>query len=344
MKVPTLTLSIAVLTASFVTMATGQSNSSTTKNNPYSPSPSGKVAAVLPASTPITLPVPTAPQAVPQQLAFVIKDNRSGDIRSGSRDDLPRSIELKAVGPETATRPATNRYRIGVGDVVFINLKNSPQGSGYYTVRENGEIDYPLAGPNVSIRNKTTDEAAAMLRAAIKLFSDPQVEVKVQYYLSRSFSVEGLANNPGQKVLRREAMPIFAIRAESEVQREATTARITRAATAAVESYELSDASTDNILVLAGDRIEFIEEHKAKEIPEVPQITLAGVKKTFVAGTRLSQAIANALGQKAEPKLAVVRRASDKGITISEYDIKAIKKGKVLDPVLLAGDMIEIKN
>lgn len=342
MKVPTLTFSIAVLTASLAAIAAGQSNSPTTRNNPYSPSPSGKVApAVVPASAPRSMPASTPSQAIPQQLAFVTRDNRSGSISAGSRDDLPPIVEPKPIAPESAIRPATNRYRIGVGDVVFINLKNSPQGSGYYTVRENGEIDYPLAGPNVSIANKKTDEAAAMLRSAIKLFADPQVEVKVQYYLSRSFSVEGLVINPGEKVLRREAMPIFAIRAESEVKREATTARITRATTSTVESYELSNAATDNVVVLAGDRIEFVEERKA---PEVQQITLAGTKKPFVAGTKLSQAISDALGQNAEPKQAVVRRFSDMGVAISEYDINAIKKSKVLDPILLAGDIIEIKN
>ena len=93
--------------------------------------------------------------------------------------------------------------------------------------------------------------------------------------------------------------------------------------------------------VLAGDRIEFVEERRA---PEVPRITVAGIKIPLVAGTKLSQAITEVLGQKSEPKHAVVRRSGDKGVSSLEYDIRAIKKGKVLDPVLLAGDVIEIKN
>lgn len=336
MKVPKLPLSIAFMTASFASMAAGQSDSVMTRNNPYSPSPSGKVATVAPAPSPKAQPAPTPTKDVPQQVAFVTNDSRSGP-----REEQPRVGETKSVVSETAVRPTTNLYRIGVGDVVFINLKNSPQGSGYYTVRENGEIDYPLAGPIVLIGNKTTEEAAAMLRSAIRLFANPQVEVKVQYYLSRSFTVEGLANNPGEKVLRREAMPIFAIRAESEVGREATTVHILRNKTGAVESYALSDASTDNVLVLAGDRVEFVEEKKA----QVAQYTFAGTKKPLVAGTKLSQAVVEALGQKAEAKQAVLRRSSNKGaVVISEYDIKAIKKGKALDPVLLPGDVIEIKN
>ncbi|MBP7474346.1 MAG: polysaccharide biosynthesis/export family protein [Pyrinomonadaceae bacterium] len=336
MKVPHLFSSIAVLVASFASMVICQPNSSVIKNNPYSPSPSGKATIGTPSLTQNSQAPPTPTMKMPQQVAFVTKDSRTTP-----REDQPQVVEINSLITDASARPATSLYRIGVGDVVLINLKNSPQGTGYYTVRENGEIDYPLAGPIVTIGNKTTDEAAAMLRSAIKLFANPQVEVKVQYYLSRSFTVVGLADNPGEKVLRREAMPIFAIRAESEVHREATTARITRAATAAVESYVLSDPATDNVLILAGDRIEFVEERKA---PEVPQITFAGIKKPLVAGMKLSQVIIEALGQNPVPKQVVLRRSNEKGTTISAYDIKAIKKGKILDPVLLVGDVIEIKN
>lgn len=336
MKVPHHLLSIAVIVVSLASIATGQPSNSMTKNNPYSPSPSGKAAIANPASTLNVQPAPTPTRIVPQQVAFAVKDSRAV-----SREEQSRMVERGSDVTGLPRRPAMSLYRIGVGDVVLINLKNSPQGSGYYTVRETGLIDYPLAGPAVSIGKLTPDEAAAKLRSAIKLFEDPQVEVKVQYYLSRSFTVEGLANNTGEKVLRREAMPLFAIRAESEVRREATIARVTRAANSAVESYVLSDAATDNVLILAGDRVEFVEEEKS----DVDQYTLAGAKKLLVAGTKLSQAVAEVLGQIAAPKLAFLRRRTDKGaVTISEYDIRAIRKGIARDPVLLPGDVIEIKN
>lgn len=272
-----------------------------------------------------------------QQVAFVIKDSRAA-----VREEVPAFAAPKVLPAEpAATKPASSIYRIGIGDVVFVNLKNSAQGSGYYTVREDGAIDYPLAGPVVQIANRTTGEVAAMLRSSIKLFANPQVEVKVHHYLSRSFTVEGLANNPGEKILRREAMPVFAIRAESEVQREANKVRIARAKSDAFEEYALSDAATDNVLIMAGDRIEFIEERKT----EIAQYTILGVKKSLIAGTKLSQAVAEALGAEAQPKYAVIRRTNDKGVTtIFEYEIKTIKKGKVIDPVLSPRDVIEIKN
>ncbi len=336
MKVPNLPLSIVALMVSLAAFGFGQSNGALTRNNPYSPSPAGKIAAASPTSSPRYQPSHPPTSIAPQQIAFVTKDSRNATLEGQSpvvRTDTDSNRDL--------ARPVTHIYRIGVGDVVSINLKNSPQGSGFYTVRENGEIDYPLAGPHVLIGDKTADEAAVMLRSAIKLFPDPRVEVKVQYYRSRMFSVDGLANNPGEKVLRREAMPMFAIRAESEVPREATTVRITRATNSAVESYALSDATTDNVLVFAGDRVVFAQETK----PEVAQYTIAGLKRSLATGTRLSHAVAEVLGQKAEPKQAVLLRTDDKGsVIISEYDMGSIKKGKVLDPALRSGDVIEIKN
>lgn len=238
-------------------------------------------------------------------------------------------------------RAPTDVYRIGIGDVLLINLKNSAHGSGFYTVRENGQIDYPLAGQPVTTANRTTDEVAAVLRSSIRLYTNPQVEVKVQYYLSRSFSVEGLVDNPGEKVLRRDAMPIFAIRAESEVRRQANRVKITRAMSGSTEEYSLADAGTDNILVAAGDRVEFFEVRRVETL----HYTFSGVKKPLVAGTRLSEALAAALGAASQPRYAVIRRVGENGVTtISEYDIKSIKKGRVIDPLLNSGDVIDVKN
>ncbi len=342
MKVPKLFLTISVTTLALATNAVGQSNSALTKNNPYSPSPSGKVTAAVATAAPKPQVTATPTRVAPQQIAFVTRDNRSA-----VREDVPvpaettRIIEAKTDNTVSSNRPATEIYRIGVGDVLFINLKNSPHGSGYYTVREDGMIDYPLAGPSVMILSKTTDETAAMLRSAIKLYANPQFEVRVQHYLSGSFIVEGIADNPGEKVLRREAMPIFAIRAESEVRREATTVRITRSATITVETYSLTDAATDNLLVLKGDKVEFVAEKKTP----AAYYTFGGVKKALVVGTRLSQAVSDILGAKAEPRRAVLRRRNESGTSsIVEHDIKAIKKGKAIDPILASGDVIEIRN
>ena len=342
MKVPTCFL-IAIALA-FVTNASSQSSSALTKNNPYSPSPSGKVATSVAAATPMPKPLTAATptRVAPQQIAFAIKDNRTASREDDSvRAGKPRTIETNSPSIASSNRSATDIYRIGIGDVLFINLTNSPHGSGYYTVREDGMIDYPLAGPKVLIAGRTSDEAVAMLRSAIKLYANPQVEVKIQYYLSRSFFVDGLADNPGGKILRRDAMPLFAIRAESEVKREATTAKITRAASNMVETYLLTDVATDNVLVLDGDKVEFLADKK----DAAAFYTFAGVKKPLATGAKLSQAITDNLGVKAEPRRVVLRRTNERGASnIVEHDIKAIRSGKAIDPVLASGDVIEIKN
>lgn len=338
MKVPTFCSSIAILTIAASAAAFGQ-GTVLSKNNPYSPSPSGKVASA--SATSAVKSAPTPVRSEPQQVAFVINESRP-PMRDEVTPVVQSGIEAVTLESPKPSSLSANIYRVGVGDVLQINLKNSAQGSGYYTVRENGVIDYPLAGSPVAIANKTTDEIAAILRSSIKLFADPQVAVKVQYYLSRSFKVLGLAENPGEKAMRREAMPVFAVRAESEVRREANKVKITRAMTGASEEYSLSDTATENILILAGDTVEFIEEKRTEVLP---QYTFSGTKKTLVAGTKLLQAVTDALGAKAEPKYAIIRRLNDRGVTtIAEYEVKSIKKGKVAEPVLSPGDVVDVKN
>ena len=56
-------------------------------------------------------------------------------------------------------------YKIDVGDIIFVNLKNSPNSSGYYTVKVNGMIDFPLAGEKLVVAGRTADQVAQMLAA-----------------------------------------------------------------------------------------------------------------------------------------------------------------------------------
>src|SRR6476620_9996357 len=54
----------------------------------------------------------------------------------------PRAPSAADLSRSTAYSP-TQIYRIGVGDVLYINIVNSSNGKGFYTVRNDGTIDYP---------------------------------------------------------------------------------------------------------------------------------------------------------------------------------------------------------
>ena len=66
----------------------------------------------------------------------------------------------------------TEVYKVGVGDILFINLQNSPKDSTYYTILNDGSIDYPLAGQMVTVAGLTTDEIEETLKGKIKLYEN----------------------------------------------------------------------------------------------------------------------------------------------------------------------------
>src|SRR5262249_7811991 len=113
--------------------------------------------------------------------------------------------------PPTATAvvPVANSltqvYRVGIGDVLDVQIADMPTGkSTLFTVLEGGKLDYPLAGEALNVRGLTTDQIAAQLTSHIKVLDTPRVLVKVRDFASHSVTITGLVANPGAKFLRRE--------------------------------------------------------------------------------------------------------------------------------------------
>lgn len=226
-----------------VTGSLGQTNTAS-KNNPYSPSPTAEVR-----SDPKT-------QAQPMQIAFAMTPSQKydGDQDAVINDRRPES-RRRALDP-------TSVYLIGIGDVLFITLKNVPGGSGYFTVRADGSIDYPLAGDDVIVAGEMPAKVIKHLESRITLFPNPRVELNVSHYASHEVIVTGNVESPGIKILRREAVPLFVIKAEAGVGSKTTTVKITRAQTSSFEIFALSDPSSDDVLIFPGDEVSFSSDLK----------------------------------------------------------------------------------
>jgi protein involved in polysaccharide export with SLBB domain len=298
-------------------------------NLPYSPSPSGKIGDEKQAASP------------PAQAAVAV------------RQSTPAAAEEhdSTVAASSVRQPIklTELYKIGAGDVLYVNLKNAPSGSGYYTVHSNGTIDYPLAGDNVVVADQTCDRIAQILSSRITLFPDPKIEVKVRQYASHKVLVTGLVENPGYKNLQREAVPLFVIRAEAGVTSKADKVLITRQPGSKIETYDLRVAAADNVLIYPGNEIEFaaysVDPRNSVGSYFIAGAINSGGKKEFSIGLTLYQAIVASGGVKGNPKKVTIRRKNGKGmLTAFEYNLRWIKKGKAIDPVLLSGDMIEISH
>ena len=239
---------VLMITAFSLTTAIGQTGDRS-KNNPYSPSPASRTE--------------MKDRSVPQiaQIARVAK-------QAVTRDDnmrpfvAPSELKNDRKYTEKSRLSLTEIYKIGVGDVLRISLTNVPGGLNRYVVREDGTIDYPLAGGDIVVEGRTVNEVVASLRSRITLFQEPSVEVKLHSYGSHEVAVTGLVNNPGIKNLQREAMPLFAIRAEAVVDTKATTVSIARGPSGTVETHELRDPATENIVIYPGDKLDFFATTK----------------------------------------------------------------------------------
>lgn len=308
------------------------------RNNPYSPSPGrqqnregSKV------------------KNTADEVSFVMQSSsrpqRSDDfIRTVAVKDSSQPVAPapKSVADERALAPSET-YKVGPGDVLLITLKNAPQGSGYYTVQANGTIEYPLARGVISVADRSTESIKQILKSAITLFKDPEVDVRVRQFGSHRITVSGLVDNPGEKFLQREAMPLFTIQAEAGVQSRASHVRLTRDGQSQV--LALKDAKTGEMLVVPGMQIEFLSSADTGGSYFIGGEVVGSGQRNLTSGLTLYQAVVSAGGTKGDPKKALIRRKNEKGMLVThEHDLRSIKAGRSMDPYLAAGDIIEIKN
>ena len=271
-------------------------------------------------------------------------ENESENLSAAQKTlDVAKRASLANLAP-------TEIYRVGVSDVLFISLQNAPaKSSTYFTVLNDGSIDYPLGGGMISVNGLTVEEIEDLLRSKISLYENPQVAVKVREYASHPITVLGLVEKSGEKFIQREAVPLFIIKAEAIVHSSATEAFIRRA-DSQTESIDITDAKADEILIFPGDIIEFKNGASNRKADSATQFyyiggnIVSGGQKDLLDGLTLTQAILASGGlKKSSAKSVIIRRKNENGLlSPTVYNLKEIKNGKLPDPVLQAGDTVEI--
>jgi protein involved in polysaccharide export with SLBB domain len=314
-----------------------QTASAQNRNNPYSPSPDKATSAPGPVSHPTG-----QDNTVSFRLTSDTKDSKAFVEPTSVAETAYKAPRLAVSKPASPSEI----YKIGIGDVLFVNLKNAPNGSGYFTVRADGTIDYPLAGEKVIVAEQTAAVAAEIIAGGIRVFASPQVEVKVREYASHKVNVTGSVENAGEKSLQREAMPLFAIRAEALPNAKTSKVRIKRAGSTNDEVLNLRDVKSDETLIFPGDHVHFFTDTAgAVGSYFISGEIASGGQKDLAAGLTLYQAIIASGGAKGDPKKATIRRKNEKGMLAAiDYNLRSIKDGKAMDPFVAAGDIIEIRN
>jgi protein involved in polysaccharide export with SLBB domain len=247
------------------------------------------------------------------------------------RNALPRAMAPTAV------------YAVGIGDVLDIRLANLPtKESTLFTVMRNGVLEYPLLNGPLAVAGLTTDEIARLLSNEIKVINAARVSVSVRDYASHAVVVSGLVDSPGRKTLRREAMPLYAVLAEALPRPEAAVAIIVRDGKEQTISIKNEQAMTT--LVLPGDVIRVSGgSGAATRFVYVGGEVASRGEREFREGMTLTQALLSAGAARASStSVKVTRRNANGFLTSKDYHLRSIEEGKVQDPLLEAGDRIEV--
>jgi protein involved in polysaccharide export with SLBB domain len=247
----------------------------------------------------------------------------------------------------TPAAPLTTVYRIGVGDVLDIRILNrtDTRQSTLYTVLTGGVLEYPLLRDPLTVTGMTPEELSAQLIAELKhrgVYDKPQVRVSVRDYASHAVLVSGLVSDPGTKILRREAVPLYVVVAEAQPKPEAGRALVVSHSTGKTTSVELTDAAAMSMLVQQGDVVNLVA--RPPEFFYIGGEISAPGQKDFHAGMTLTQAVLASGGvtRLAVGRVKVSRQGPDGRLVSKEYNLKEIEGGIIPDPALQAGDRVEV--
>jgi polysaccharide biosynthesis/export protein len=152
---------------------------------------------------------------------------------------LPQGSGSEAQGQHTAARAAGSpadilpanaafgdRYEIGIGDVVAINVWKDAELSRTMPVRPDGEISLPVIG-EIQVAGLTTAQLQALIVSRLDPYiRNPQVNVIVQEIKSRTFNVMGKVNKPGSFDLTKPTRVLDAIALAGGFQEYAKQSRL----------------------------------------------------------------------------------------------------------------------
>jgi protein involved in polysaccharide export with SLBB domain len=261
------------------------------------------------------------------------------------------TVSLASAPPSTTTTkpmndPAlTKVYRVGPGDILDVRLSAAASAQPtLFTITPTGLLEHPDLSAPLPSAGLTVEEITSRIEDDLKRQSStklPNVSVAVNEYVSHTILVSGLVKEPGPKILKREAIPLYVVVADAQPLPEADRVDVVR--NESNESYVINrmEPSEMNLLVRPGDVIT-VQTNPQQFFYVGGEVKSPGEKR-FRRGLTLTQAIIAAGGLTKNSKEARLARDNGKGfLALSRYKLKDIDSGKVADPLVQPGDRITI--
>jgi len=223
---------------------------------------------------------------------------------------------------------------------------NDSQGNGstLFTVTPAGMLEHPMLTEPLPVAGFTVDEISTKIEEDLKkraVIENPKAIVGVRDYASHTILVSGLVKDSGTKFLRREAIPLYVVVADSQPLPEAARVSLVRNELNQIYEIDLTQAADMNLLVRQGDVIT-LQPNVTQFIYIGGEVKTPG-EKTFRRGLTLTQAILTAGGAAEKAKVASIGRDDSRGFVVeTRVSLKEIASGKTADPILKPGDRIVI--
>jgi protein involved in polysaccharide export with SLBB domain len=282
------------------------------------------------------------------------REAKSSDGKTAGDKTRPASPPLSSASESTATArlspddlALTKIYRVGPGDVLDVRLTgpaSTSAQSNRFTVTAAGLLEHPDLSAPLHVGGLTVEEISARIEDDLKRKSPANnhtLSVAVEEYASHSILVSGLVKEPGAKILKREAIPLYVVVADAQALPEAGRISVLRNESNESYLFDLLDHAEMNLMVRPGDVITL--EPNSIEFFYVGGDVKSPGEKIFRRGLTLTQVIIAAGGLTRNAKEARLGRDNGKGfLVVNRYKLKDIDSGKVPDPMIQPGDRITI--
>ena len=295
-------------------------------------------------------PAPVAPRTEQKPSGAQVSMTAKVPTPTVENTEVPEpKAEPKAIAdnrPNTDEMALTRIYRIGPNDVLDVRVADPTSSqSTLFTITPTGHLEHPLLAEPMHVGGMTVEELTARIETELKrrALDTTKVSIGVRDYASHTILVSGLVKEPGTKILRREAIPLYVVAADAQPLPEA--ARITVVRNESKETFEidLADSSEMNLLVRPGDVVT-LAANVTQFVYVGGEVKFPG-EKTYRRGLTLTQVMISAGGVVGKPKEARLGRDDGRGfLTVTKFKLKDIESGKVPDPVVRPGDRIMVMN
>ena len=249
-----------------------------------------------------------------------------------------------AVGP---TDPTT---LIGTGDLITVDLFNTPELSGKFRVGQFGDINLPQGGV-VHVGGLTPTEASRAIEARLRQTSimlDPHATVLVAEYGSQNVVVLGEVKNPGRYSLLGDSSLYGALAAAGgPTANEGSSITISHQGNSApnqvllVSSANYSERQHATV-VQPGDTVFVSQATRVYVLGDVGRPGTVSMPNGVALNVLQALSLAEGLNRTAKLTKASIVRQTGEGVVTIPINVKNIMQNKEADPVLQASDIIVV--